>query len=605
MTHEELQFWFAEIESSEQKKEDRLKKRNNYPELISYYEGEYGRETYSLKDGTKHKLAVQNEYFPNINMLISEIMYQYPDIVTEPTKPTTVRPDIIDPMTGLPRVIDNEANAPILKGALTYLVKKLGALDENKLALFDMLMAGICGVEVNIVNKNPQPIPEKPGMIDRIKKLTQRRIEENISKEEPTPEEIYAKETKTYIRRWSPLDFGFDYTVNRVGDAKYVYKIIKKTYAEAVAEYPEIEGHVAGGESIAYSTHSHDANKKTVTFYEVQHRKKDNVYETFLLCKGYKYRELYRYDRPYQMNGFNLKIGMLDDYGVDFPISRAQLNKTVQDDINNYLTHKMEVAERNIPKRWYNKNKVLDTPEGLQALNSNKTMDNVGVDGGGEHIGIVPMASASNDNNELLMVFERTKEKLWGVSGQRLQVGTKPEFAEELKIQEAGFQSRQVTIQQGLRKIMVAQVDTLKDIIAQLWDDSMWFKITGGSKPTWYQPEFAADGTILNPLSEILSLDYEVDIDIVSALRPNKEFRKKETVEFLTWLINIAYPAVIMPQGYIINVDEIKEVARDYGFSPDNLIKPLEEIQGGLGAEQIQQAGPPQEGVAPEAVPVG
>jgi len=577
MTFHEVDFWLKEIESSERKKDVKLKARNNYPDLLKYYEGEIAKEIIDLKTGLKTKTVHQNEYFPNVNELIGEFRFDNLEIIAEPTKPFSVKPDIIDPATRLPKVIDNEKQAPILKGALKYLWKKLGGGEENDLGLFDKLMAGISAIEVNIVNPNPNPLApvEEPNILNRIRKnLSPNKVEEDIAKEEPSQEEIQAKETNLFIRRWNPLEFGFDYKVDRACDRKWNYKIIRKTYAEAIAEFPELDGKVTAQEKIEFSAHIEERMKKTVIFYQVEHRKKNNVYEVFLLAKGYKEKSLYRFDRPYTTNGFNLKIGMLDDYGVPYPISRAQLNKTTQDDINSYLTFKMQNAERNIPKRWYNKNKVTDTE--LEILNNKEVMGNVGVDGGGENIGIVPQSAVSKDDNELYGILDTTKRKLWGVSGERLQVGTSPEFAEELKIQERGFQARQIASQKGLRHHLRAQIETLKDIVVQLWDDPMWVKITGSPKPEWYQPQMNPDGSVANPLSEILSLDYEIDIDVTTALRPNKEFRKKETIEYLTWLIQTAYPTVLLPQGFSINPEEIKKSAKEYGFSPENLIIKLQ-----------------------------
>ena len=132
LSQEQINFWVDEINSCEKRQKEELEERNLYPMLIDYYEG-----MQAAKDNKK-RLCIINEYFPNTNALISELMYQNPEIIAEPTKP------------------EAEENAPIMKSALTYAFKKLDAITENKIALFDMLMAGFCAVEVNHINNKQE-----------------------------------------------------------------------------------------------------------------------------------------------------------------------------------------------------------------------------------------------------------------------------------------------------------------------------------------------------------------------------------------------------------------------------------------------------------------
>jgi hypothetical protein len=85
MTSNEVAFFLAEVKASEERKQKELIQRNNYPFLIKYYEGQQWPSDEAERKQVK--LAVINEYFPNVNALIAEIMYQNPDIITSPLKP--------------------------------------------------------------------------------------------------------------------------------------------------------------------------------------------------------------------------------------------------------------------------------------------------------------------------------------------------------------------------------------------------------------------------------------------------------------------------------------------------------------------------------------
>ena len=560
MDETQVSYWLNEIKSCEEKKLTEMRKRNAYPDLIKYYEGEQ-----YTKDSTQ-RLAIQNDFFPNTNSLRAEIMYQNPEILLEAMKP------------------DAEDNTDTMKGALTYAIKKLDMLTENKIALFDMLYAGICGVEVNYIVKKPKVKPQEEKsligkMVDGIKKFAGReQVEEEVAEESPSKEELYSGE-ETYIRRWSPLDFGFDYRAERIKDNKYVYKIIRKTKAEFDKDYPEFADKVTGGEIVPYTFHTKEEDKKTVLIYEVQQKKEDDKFATFLLTPSYKWSEIDYFEREYTANGFNLKIGILDDYGKAYPISRAKINKQGQDDKNNYITFVMEVAERNIPKIGYNEKNVK--APALEALRSNKVNDIVAVSGGQENIWPISPTNVSSENKELIALFDKKKEELWGVSAARVSGRGDAKFMGELDIQEAGFQERRIDIQEGLRQLIKMELDTLKDIIVQYWDDEHWFKITGKGEPTWYTPQTVINPQngqpmVLNPLTEILSMDYEVDVDIMSSLKPNSERIKKEEVEYLTWLTSPDMLNYLASQGKTVNVDMIKNTATKFGYQKDTLLIDLQ-----------------------------
>ena len=565
LTKAEAKYWLEEIESCEEKKKALLMGRNAYPELIKYYEGE------QFTKDSKKILAIQNEYFPNFNTHRSEVLFQNPDIVCDATKPQA------------------DDSMPIMKGALNFAFDKLDILNENKLAFFDMYFAGYSGVEINhVAEKKERP----KGFIESVKsKLRPDDVEKKLASEAPGEEELYGQ-SKSYCKRWNPLEYGFDFRANRTKEIKYVYKIIRKSYAEFVAQYPDYDGKVkADGGAIPYSKHKDDDHRKTVVYYELQVRKENNIYENYVLAPSYPEEEIDFWVRPYITNGFNIKIEVLDDYGVLPPISRAKIAKGNQDDINNYVTHKMEVAERNVPKRGYNKNKVLET-EGVVALNSPKVNEAVPCNGGPESVWEIPMTQVSRDNNEMLGILDRTKEKLWGVSQARLQGKSDAQFMGELEIQEAGFQGKRIDLQDGLRRSIRAQLDTLKDIIVQFWDDEYFFKITGGAKPEWYQPVVVpnpatGEPMVMNPLTDILTLDYDIDIDIVSASRPNKERQKKETIEYLTWLFQYVVP-IAPTYNKMINFDTIAKTAKDFGMNPESLWTDLSEEQKLLMAQMAQ-----------------
>ena len=183
-------------------------------------------------------MAIINEHFPNTNSLISELMYQNPDLVITPSKPSA------------------EEGAPLMKAALNYGFDKSDALVENRVALFDMLFAGVCFVEVDHI----LPENERTGMkvlpseeeLEQRKPLFQKvrdklvgrakdekKAEINLEKSRPPDEESYSTNEGTFVRRWDPLNCPLDWRAERVKDCRYRLKKIWMSKAEFDAKYPQ------------------------------------------------------------------------------------------------------------------------------------------------------------------------------------------------------------------------------------------------------------------------------------------------------------------------------------------------------------------------------
>jgi len=574
-----VKFWLDEAKACENRQRVDLIKRNNYPFLILYYEGVEKINALSPFVTTAESYAIINEYFPNTNAKISELMYRYPDIVATATKP------------------DAEQNEGLMKSALDYAYKKTDALIENRVALFDMLYAGYCAVEVDHIidpGSDIQGLPNEDQMAkneadnrslfakakDFITGGTQEQIETQMESELPAKEEAYATNEKTYIRRWSPVNIPLDHRADTLRDRRYNIKRIELTQAEFNAKYPNLKDKVKATDNIQdFDRLDGQDHKRKVLLYEFQVKKRNNEYWNIVVSPQMPTEEVDCWKRPYITNGFNVKIGTLHKYGKLYPISFAQINKKMQDEMNHYVKFLMECAERTMPKYVIDRNRVKE--DGEEALRSAMVNDLVKVDGNTQNA-VSPLApsAVSRENKEMLEIFKDQKQKLWSVSQSKLAGASDSKFATEVNIQEMGFVQSSADVQEGLRLVMKEQVEALKDIIVTFWDGEYFFKVTGGMKPQWYTPQTVQNPIngqplILNPLTDILTGDYELDIDILSAQRPNREQKKKEIIDYLTWLIQVAQP-LLMAQGKSINVDEIKKSVSTFGLNPETLFIDLQ-----------------------------
>lgn len=566
MDSSKTKYWLNEIKACEERQKKDLVDRGCYPDIIKYYEGKLLYQPNLAESQQKDVEAVINEFFPNTNSIIADIMYKFPEVQVEAKK------EVAEPTVDL------------MKAALDYAVRQTAVLDESRLALFDMIYAGYCAIEVShqvdsgkyLETADTVSTINKPNAnfidtaISAVKKVfTDRETAEQVESKMAPEEERYGTTEKTYVRRIDPLNVFLDYRADRIKDLRYIVKKIVMSKAEFNVAYPEFADRVKGEGKLEYAQHDNQINNMVVTVYEVQVRKKNNVYTNICLTPSITDKPLKVYDRPYITNGFDIKIGSLHKYGKLYPISIARINKYINDRQNSYVRYMMEVAERTIPKVLVDRNSV--DLRAKEALMSPKVNDVVEIDGVNK---VVPaeFGKVSIENKELMQIFASVKEKLWSVSESRLTGKSTSEFATEIQIQEAGFQAKQGDLQEGLRDVLQQVLESLKDIVKQLWDGEYFFKVTGKGIPDWYQTDVAmvnGQPIAVNALADILVGDYDVSVDITSAMRPNKEKKRKDFVDFLMFMLNPQVTGILMQDGMSIDPAFIKRAAEEFGFNPE------------------------------------
>ena len=567
----EIKFWQSEAQSCVERQRRELVDRNNYPFLVNYYEGIDRVDVAHPHVAAKQRMAIINEYFPNTNSLISDITYKNPDILLEATRP------------------DSEESLPVMRSALEYLLLRSDALVENRVALFDMFYAGYCAVEVDQLptnqgekNENEEAPKEEEaqGVIGKVVKgikdaMNPEEAERNFAKLSPPLETNFSTVQGTYIRRYDPIDVPLDWRARRIKDRRYNLKKVWMSKAEFDTAYPKFKDMVdVQDNTFEHSRHDSMMHNRRVLLYEFQARLRGNKYQTIIISPTVLTREIDTFVRPYTTNNFNMKIGSLHKYGKLYPRSFAQVNKTMQDEMNHYVRFMMEVAERNIPKYVTDKNKVK--VDAKAALRSTKVNDIAEIDGNTTGA-VTPVQSThvSLENKEMLTIFQDQKNKLWSVSESRISGKATAKFATEIAIQEQSFQEKNIDVQEGLRLLMVEELGTGKDLIVTFWDGEVFLKVTGSEKMQWYEPIMVPDPSnperqiAENPLTELLTADYFVNIDIASAGRPNRRQQLSNMFFFMNQLVQMR--ALLVEQGKDINLEEIKRVSKEFGWNPDKL----------------------------------
>src|SRR3990167_3128193 len=267
----EVKFWRSEVQSSEdfQKKEfiDRL----GYEKLIKFYESEQHPD-----ESNPYQITQQDEIYPSISSIVSSTYYQ------NPTVSTTAKHPIADQVIQLPFTAQvammqtgmqqdysewDVTYNDLMRDALTYAIRKHGLKGEAQLALFDLIAAGFCVIEVNHMTQSDFPASEDNEFEDSVEGIMGKAKEafksmasfigEKSAKSEKTDQEAEEKVASevdnegrdytfdsTYIERWNPTHILFDYRAEVFKKSRFIAKYIDMTIADFNVKFPKFSGKI-------------------------------------------------------------------------------------------------------------------------------------------------------------------------------------------------------------------------------------------------------------------------------------------------------------------------------------------------------------------------
>ena len=601
MDQSEVRFWRNEIESSEDFQRKEFISRIGYERLLKFWEGE------QHPDGTSpYQITQMDEIYPGISSIISNTYYQNPSIMAEATHPEAEKiiqlpftAQVAMMQTGMAEQYSqwDVTYADLIRDALKYAVKKHGLKGEAQLALFDLLAAGFCVMEANHMVESGeaqgQDTSVQHGLMQKVGDAlntakdfitgnSEREVEEKVAGEVDNEGRDYIFDS-SYIERWNPLDILFDYRAEVFKKSRFIAKRVHKTIAEFNTMFPQFAGKVApdAGSPLKYASHKDPQNNKCVTIYEIQIKKKSGVC-ILKIANGIS-DALDYYELPFTTNGFTLKYGSIDKYGKLYPVSKLYRASKPQHELNHQLTIQSEHADRSIKKIAYDQSNL--GPDGKKALTSGDIYALVPKLRPQPLFESIPVGGTSPENEVIQQKMTESVNKQLGTNETAKSGKSDNEFATQDQLESQAFGNNTNSVRDALADVIREVLGTMKDIILQMWDGDDFFKVTGKQGGQfWYRPE-------MGKLSDLLVGDYEIDIDIVSAERPNPMNAKKEAVEIWGFLMQ-AVP-FLMSKGKTLSLAAFDNVIKKFNMNPDTLTEDLQPMNPMSSLSQPPNPGQP------------
>lgn len=566
----EVSFWRKELDASEKFQKEQFLSRIDYSGLIKYFEGIQTKANRAIET-----MAILDEMSPAISSVVANTYYQDPTVAVKAKHPLAekmVQPPLL-------YMIQNPDFKPfslvdLMSGALREQMRKVGMKDEMQLATFDLILAGFACVESSIlstpiIRKTRQRLAAKEGLLEKavgfVKKtfqqgnLTDAELEEKLARERGY--EAVGFETSSYVTRWDPREILFDSRATNYKSSRFIAKIVRKSAGEFSSMYPEHKGKIPGGHQfdMEFSADKSEQDRKGVTLYEIQIKKQDGL-DILVLARGISEAVDY-YRLPYRTNGFTVKYRSLDRYGKIYPMSRARKAVKSQDQLNDLCTHMMEHTLRQNRKVAYDKTKLTD--QGELNMKSSDPYALVAKNGPGQLWESMPQPNTTPDNPALQMAFRDSINKSIGVSELSKMGDSKNETLGQDQLENVAFQVQSSQLKDAIRELANDVLDTQKDILMQVADESMLFQVTGlKGGQFWYTPEMGA-------IPDIVMGDYLVDVDMVSAERPDPISDNQKNIAYAQFMTSPQTMTYMASVGKRPAISVIESAVKSFGRNPE------------------------------------
>lgn len=589
MDKEQLNFWKAEVRSSLARQKKEFIDRINYNELVRYFE--------ALQfPGNKSMLAIVDEFSPALLSVITSVYYQNPTVQVEAGNPQAdgmVQPSMM-------YLLQHPEFKPfslveLMRGSLPYGMTKSGMKEEMQIGTFDLLIAGYAGIEMNHLSQADE-VPEKDaefdseetamgmmqGMVDGAKSIigkigeaitgtkSPQDVEDDVMKETETNPRTDTSD-RTYCKRYNPLDILFDPRAEVFKESRWVGKRIRMTVAEFNAKYPKLKGKVLASSNetfgVEYSEHHSKENKKSVSLYEIEIKKKAPRNCVLVLHPALDEPVDY-YERAIITNNFALKYGCIDKYGKIYPMSRGRKAKGPQDDINHYMTIQFEHVDRA-------QRKIAVYMEGLTESGkaSQRSADVYAIVEKTTPQPVyesMPAPSVVPENKEIVTVMKQSIQKSIGTTELATGGESDNETLGQDQLANQSFQVNVNSVQDALQDLADQLVDELKDIQQQVWDGEDYFKVTGiQGADSWYDPS-------MGPLADILLGDYQVRCNIASSMRPNPAKDRADLKEMTMFITSPQIVQFANLHGKMPSMEPLNNLVKQYNMNPEMVFETME-----------------------------
>ncbi len=600
MEKPQLDYWKGEIKSSIKRQNEEFLLRIGYNELVKYLEGQQGRPSWTIID----------EFSPAILSVVTNVYYQNPTVQVEAANPDAdklVQPRLEYLMMHPDFKPFNQVD--LLRGSLVYGMKKSGMKEEMQIACYDLMLAAYAVVEMNHTTGDTEqtmqdasadgskPNPILDGVVNMAKSMWGKITGEPTTAPDEVAEEVVSETQKdlrtdstdqTYCKRWNPLDILFDPRAQVFKESRWIAKRIRLSLAEFNAKYPAFKGKVTLGQDqladMYYSEFEREENRKSVTLYEIEIKKKGPRNCVLVMYMGLD-EPIDYYERPIISNDFALKYACMDKYGKLYPMSRAKKAKKNQDDINHYATIECEHVDKANRKVAFFGDGLTESGKAAQASSDAYAL--VEKKSPQAIYEVMPAPQVVIEVKEIISKSTDSLNKAIGTTELSKSGESQNDTLGQDELQMQSFQSNVNAVQDALADLADELIDELKDIQLQLWDGNDYFMVTGiKGGDSWYSPE-------MGPLADILIGDFTVNCNITSAARPNPMRDRKEFTEYASLITSPPMVQFAMLHGKQPSMEVLNSLAKKFDQNPEMIYEDVQAtMMPGAPGQPLPPPGP-------------
>lgn len=525
--------WQSKIEEAQQFRKDKLV--NNVKRYLALYRGDHWPSSSFFR---RNDLITVNLTFPTIRNQIGYYYFQDPKLFVKP------------------RNDQSELTAPLAESVLNYYWTETNVRRQQRFRIYDVLIFGHSIAEIGWKFET-----------DTIK---------SKGKDERIYYNEYIRHDMPYVRRISPLRFGFDPNaeMDPIVESSYVFKELfqKLEDVKKNPHYKNVKDLEA--EMTTNEDERHRYGEDVVKLIELHDRKHMKLY---VFAQGYE-KPLREEDHPYEdvLEGHNfewLQFNHTPD--ESFGISQIALLEDQQHELNRTRTqmfhHRRRVSNR---KYIYNEGSLTE-----RQINKLEDAEGAAIVGVNDINGIKPLEDArlSLDIPLIESVIKQDIRELTGQPASQFGVGDEKRrpATEFLQIEQARANRAEdnlTLVEEDIRNC----ARKMLQCIQKFADREVVIKIVGPRGHFW-QPMTKED----------IQGEYETLIDPGSTTKANDAVKRKQSMDLLSLAMKI--PGLNMRRAVSDVLDSFEVPRKDEYFGPK-----FDEIFGLAPAAGGQAPVPPQ-----------
>lgn len=556
--------------------EEEFKKKIDPDLLRAMYRGKMTKEKDKMEsqDDTKHMLAF-SRLFQATNTIVPNLLYQMPSPIVTPLRNS-----------------DQESSA-LMASILKHYMKLNRSKQQNQESILNAWFFGIgwkkIGWRTVFMPKSQEPETQiDQNLLDKTKSAVMSMFGKPDNTESKERPEVVDYET-LFNDSENPMNVMLDHKADLLNTKAILHRIPRTIHdLQNYGDYdPELLKELEEKMRDKFGTRF-DSRDSELDFNELHVQQRNGIW-ILSWCDGYS--KPLRYDKStYQGKGFTfVPLTFTYEPGVRYPISHMKVASQVQVKQDKLATMFVELMARSVNLTVVNEKALA--PGQKDALEKNLLRGILSMKDkfSAQDIQSFSAGSVPPELKTLMTMLQQNITEILGSDEQAVAGQSQNETLGQDELARVGTKTRETGMRDKVADFIVDQLKIEGTLVKQFSDSELHIQITGKDYSDPMTAERVEDKWVSfmtpeNPLGakHFLQGEFEYDVNIEEAIRPNKQAQRQQLIELITASSQPGAQDALLEDNAKLRSGLLwKELIKTFDAvgNPDKFIEPLDPRQ--------------------------